>query len=57
MKAEAYERSLAYTLPLYSSDFLVVRDSLPDKERTVDHACLASIDLKILSKSLCLAAR
>ena len=49
--------SLAYTLPLYSRDFLVVGDSLPDKERTVDHACVACVDLEIRSKCLCQVAR
>ena len=45
--------SLVYTLPLYSSDFPVVQDSFPVKEHTVDHACLASLDLEIISKFLC----
>ena len=56
MKAEAFTKSLAYTLPLYNSDFPVVRDSFPDKERTVDHACLTSLDLEVLSKCLCQVA-
>ena len=43
--AEIFTRSLAYTRPLYSKHFPVVWDSIPDKERSVDHACLASLDL------------
>ena len=46
-------RLLAYTLPLYNGDFPVVLDAYVDKECTVDNACLASLDLLILSKCLC----
>ena len=38
VKAEALARSMAYTLSLYNCDIPVVRDFLPDKDQTVDHA-------------------
>ena len=49
-------RSPAYSLPLYNNDFPVVQDSFPDKEHTVDDACLASLYLEIPSKCLCQVA-
>ena len=48
---------LAYTPPLYSGDFQVVRDSLLDEERTADHTCLASLEMEFLSNCLFQVAR
>ena len=56
-KSVAFASSLAFTLPLYSGEIPMVLDSFIDKERTVDHACLASSDIEILSKCLWQVAR